>query len=1006
MLAAACGHGPAADPRSPGSEARGLLDRPAALPLDPTVKGPRFVPTELKGAALYGAEPDGARRGIYHRYRVLETDDGGVRSAQTPFSEDPRLAVPLPARMGGGALFVVRSTVFRAPTWLADAEPVFLANGSISNIYVGLDRVYVRTDSGAHTAMNPRTGERMDLGPWPKAPTIGGINGQGFVTADAWRGAAIADFVGILLTTDAGETWKPVSAPFEPKELREVDGKIYASDGKKPPTFYEVRSDRTTAPLTSEPTPQRTAPKEGQKERTVFGRAPLEAAALEGWPLGDGTAVVARDGQLGRVRVDSGVLMDVDRRAFTLAPAACKAIPFGDFAGKGSFGFVCAEPEGKTALYAFDASRGMMVPVREWRKPRVVLSSGNGAVAIRGGCDEDAPQTRDNLHRYCIMSTKLAFRDVDVRGDVGNERVVVLADGRVVIVTPPPSDGACARLTILAGKDTKTVALEFPPVPSDVLRVLRVGAWLDGMEETKPNELGGWIEAAGVMLGIHVTLDGKVELGQYVRDAGSPMVSGRYGLGWTTGKRGFETSDFGMTWSAIDIPEHDAVRTTPQGCSPLGCSGPGWLRIGWGTVTEPTHTPKLSTPRPPLSEGKRVTNLRCEPLEPPPAPRKSDDVPQITLEPTLRTSHWPGVQSPVHSSTPWSSFYDVRPPPLRTGERGLSQESIETIDRSARGMGPFARLYVTGPRTGDLDPSNSHVQIRWLTPFGGHTDVRGTRSTPAQEAMLEWWKMPGYMQHAFVAAEDGEHGLLVSRRNTGSAATVHALESDHAPLQLKRADGEPFVDIDSALFAMGHWYFSGPAPAGERPETIVWRADGSLVRELVHVRRAGLQGRPTGTRLARRADAQSIGLIADGQPAPDGRLGLRWVLPIDVESGQLGEPESLGAIELTDRRALSPCKPFDEGWVVDLPWVSAPRIRIGASETMTFQSQLVRARLTPEHACLELAAGTLTQNGEDTKRLLSRSTRSPATAHTIANGELRLSVMVDHMRYALRCTTE
>lgn len=979
------------------------------LPLDPTVKGPRFVPTELRGVTPYGTEPDGARRGIYRGYRVLETEDGGVRASQMKFNQDPKEVVEaLPPRMGGGALFAVGSTVFRAPSWLADAEPVFLANGPITKLYVGLDRVYVRTGNGAYTAMNPRTGERVDLGPFPRAPTIGisGSNpGNGFVTADAWRAAAIADFVGILLTTDAGETWKPVAAPFEPKELREVDGKIYASDGKKPPTFYEIRNDRTTAALSSEPLPARLPVKEGVKERTVFGRAPLEAAALEGWPLGDGSAVIARDGQLARIQLDTGALTDVDRHAFPLSPARCKAIPLGDFATRGAFGFVCAEPDGKTALYSFDAAHGVMVPVREWKKPRVVLSSGNGALAVRGGCDEDAAQTKDNLHRYCIMSTKLAFRDVDVRGDVGNERVVALADGRVVIVTPPPSEGAGARLTVLAGKDTRTVALEFPPVPSDVIRILRVGAWLDGMEETKPGELGGWIEAAGVMLGIHVTLDGKVELGQYVRDAGTPMVSGRYGLGWTTGKRGYETSDFGMTWTAIDIPDHDPVRTSAQGCSPIGCTGPGWMRIGWGAVPEPPHTPKLSTPKPPPSEGHRVVNLRCEALEPAPVPHK-DDIVQTVLEPNIRISHWPGVNGPQHSTLPWASFYDQRPPPLRTqAERGLSQESLETIDRSARGMGPFARLYVVGPKTGDLDPSNSRLTIRWLTPFGGHTDVRGTRATATPEAVLEWWKMPGYMQHAFIAAEDADHGLLVSRRYSGSAATVLALETDHAPLLLRRADGEPFVEIDSALFAMGHWYFSMPSPAGDKPETVIWRADGGTVRELVHVRRPGLDGRPTGTRLARRADAQSIGLVADGQPAPDGRISQRWVLPIDVESGQLGEPELLGANDFSDQRALAPCKPFDEGWVLDVPWTASPRIHIGQSESLTFQAQMVRARVTTERACLELAAGTLTQNGDDMRKYLVRSQRAPATAHPSA-GELRLSVLSDRMRYALRCSAE
>lgn len=975
------------------------------LPTDPTVKGPRFLPLELKGAARYGADPDGSIRAMYHGYRVLETEDGGLRASAARFSQDPNVVVSLPARMGGGALFAIGSTVFRAPFWLGEAEPVFLANGPITQLYLGMDRVYVRTGSGASTAMNPRTGERMDLGPWPKAPTIGAISGRGFATADAWRGAAIADFVGILLTTDAGETWKPVAAPFEPKELRAVDGKLYASDGKKPPTFYEIRNDYTTAPLLAEPTPQRTTQKEVARERSVFGRAPLEAAALEGWPLGDGTAMVARDGQLARVRLDGGVQLDVDRHAFPMLPSRCKAIPMGDFREHGSFGFVCAEPEGKTALYAFEATRGVMRSVREWKKPRPVLSSGNGALAVRGGCDEDAALSKENLHRYCVMSTKLAFRDVDVRGDVGSERVVVLADGRVVIVTPPPSEGAGARLTVLAGKDTRTVALEFPPVPGDLLRVLKVGAWLDGMEETRPNELGGWIEAAGVMLGIRITLDGKVELGQYVRDAGTPMVSGRYGLGWTAGKRGYETSDFGMTWTAIEVPDHDNLRTTQQGCSPIGCTGPGWLRIGWGAVTEPPKTPKLSTPRPPPSDGHRVTNLRCEALEPAPQVLKPEQSPEITIEPPIRTSHWPGVTSPVHTSSPWTQFYDVRAPQLRKTERGMSQEAAETIDRSVRGAGSFARLYVTGPRTGDLDPSNTRLTVRWLTPFGGHTDIRSSRPTPAPEAMLEWWKLPGYMQHAFVAADDADHGLLVSRRYAGSAAVLAALETDHAPLLLKRADGDPFVELDSALYAMGHWYFSSPAPPGERPETIVWRADGGIVRELVRIRRAGLEGRPTGTRLARRADGQSIGLVADGQPAADGRTSLRWVLPIDVDSGQLGEPEPLGANDFSDRRALAPCKPFDEGWVLDVPWTSSPRVRIGGAESLTVQTSLVRVRVTTEHACLEAGVGSISQNGEDTKQLLVRNARIKPTGH-VADNELRLSVLVDRMRYALRCTQD
>src|SRR5262249_36366996 len=149
-----------------------------------------------------------------------------------------------------------------------------------------------------------------------------------------------------------------------------------------------------------------------------------------------------------------------------------------------------------------------LAEIKRFDKPRVVTSSGNGALAVRGPCAEDGeptpparpdpvkletrangtndkdrskekakddttverdkveakepeakasarpeaksagkpeanaspkPETNEpprapvnEVHPYCIFGHDDTWREVHVRGDIGGERVVVLADGRVV----------------------------------------------------------------------------------------------------------------------------------------------------------------------------------------------------------------------------------------------------------------------------------------------------------------------------------------------------------------------------------------------------------------------------------------------------------------------------------------------------------------------------------------------------------------------------------------------
>src|SRR5690606_24539296 len=115
--------------------------------------------------------------------------------------------------------------------------------------------------------------------------------------------------------------------------------------------------------------------------------------------------------------------------------------------------------------------------------------------------ESEAPGAADRVHPYCVFGHDDRWREIHVRGSSGGERVVVLEDGRIVVLSPPEAPDGTARITVMEGSKARTSPIVFPPVPTEVSRVLRLGMWLDGFEERRPGVVGGWLEAGGVVLG-------------------------------------------------------------------------------------------------------------------------------------------------------------------------------------------------------------------------------------------------------------------------------------------------------------------------------------------------------------------------------------------------------------------------------------------------------------------------------------------------------------------------
>ncbi len=1042
----------------------------AGAEADPTVRGARVLPETVHEDRALGVEPGGGLRAIAAGIRVVSLPTGAVLASDERLPQAPLQTIALPERLGGGFLFVLGSgslgsTIWRADKWLAEAKPIFQSTASVQSVVLGLDRVYLRASNGAHTAIDGRTGARLDLGPWPGSSFVGR-----YVAADGWRAVAVNDLRGAVATFDAGATWRPLQLPLDVKNVLLHDGQIAVGgfDAARDEVWFEVRPDGQVGRLGASPvTPPakgdrddlhaRESERESERERErekkqsekergalegarPLGKRPLVAAIEDGWPLRDGTVIVARDGALSRVRLGDGALVEHVPDAFRLTPSRCHALALPTERAPGAFGFVCGEVRGPTVLYAYDAARGALQERWRFERPRTLLGFGNGAVAARGTCDPQGadpgvtappPLDREGVRpppqSYCVLPRGGAPYLLPITGTLAGDRLVVLGDGRIAVISVPHGDLEAARLTLKNGVDMKTVPLAIhgrgadpaAPLAADVVRALRLGVWLDGWEERRPGVLGGWVDTGGAVLGLEIVLDGRTTHGPFIHDAGAPMVAGRYGLGWAASRRGVETIDGGMTWTPIELPDvlTPARAVGARACGPVGCTAAGWLRVGWGPPRKSSAIDVPLPPRPPPTRSPEPLQLVCEPQMPspptPPEPRRAAAPPEpVRRGGTAIMNPWGGATISVLGASTGMDlppFYVSPPPTLHPDERGVTAEAAERLERFPR-TGPLARVYAWGPKNGEWEHASRWV-ARWVSPFGGWQDVRASLPSAPPQMLLDAARFASPSSVPIMAtwqlgvSDDGAHALLAARKSNGRGyeITLFELEEGRAPVEVRRADGEPFGEIESAVRMGGRWYLSTP-PATEWTNVIL-QLDGATARELARVPRAGMDSRPSGSRLARRSDSRALGFVVDGQPSPDRAGALRWVLPIDVDTGALGEPEPLGAADLGDRGAVPLCGEDDAGWVLDTPWNNGVRIQVAGKSAGSLSTTDARVRITPTAACVERLAGTMGALGGDQAAALVRSgpTR-PAPAGSIPVVVVSASSRTVQMRYPLRCT--
>lgn len=949
----------------------------------PDVVGPRG----LLGGVLVkparddeGAAAPGEQR-ILGRMRIITREGGVIERANDLLPAGRVSAVELPERLGGGYVFSLingRGTqVWRAKTWLDKLTPLVevstVADGD-GPIVVGFDRLYLRMKSQNELiAIDPETGRAVSPGPLPVASAYGDM-----VFVDGWRAVVETDLRGVLATFDAGATWKHLPIKERVKSITDdrgdpvvsVEGGDYRLSSRGQLSFTPTaKSAPGPTPITSA-----TLDTRGVRTRPVspLGKRPLRAALEDGFPDGDRTAVVVRGGAIGRVSLDDGKILALGEHVVP-ETASCHGIRLGP-----SFGFVCGEANGPTTIQRFVAPLGLEEVMR-FDEPRFVSESGQGAIVVAGTCaaklEPEEPSRsaskKDVSRSFCVRSVGGTAREIRVRGDLGAERVIALADGRVVVLVPP-RPGAMGQISIIDGSTAKHVALK---LPSDgPLRELESGMWLEGFEESAPNEIGGWVEAGGPVVGIRIKLDGNVTAGQVVEEDGGVLVSGPFGLAVGARGRALETVDGGLSWRDIELPVLDGAgpqtdeRT--RRCGPVGCALNGILRVGWGDPAVPDDLSEARDPEPikiplaklasaPLSiacslgaplrsSTREPTSRGPKPTAPRVPPKVAPRVPPKAAKPAPKRTSSPST------SGSWSAFRGEEPPALSSDEVG--------IDNGA----PFdvtpVRAYVWGKRDSDWARTG-----RYQMKFGDRfalDEVRASAITSApwadETAASEAFGVGAYgYSVSWAAFSDPAGTAAIVSACRGRPCALYGVEDDRPILPLRAGREAAMLTRplpQSAVRVGESWFFLAEGSMQDR--LALYRADLGTVRMLTEVPRphAPRFVQSSTPRLVRRASGSGLGLFVVSKEYGE-RKGHRWVLPLDEDTGEVGDPIDLGRNDLASAPP-STCDADRDGWLVVVTAGDPPADLTAGGAKVTVDGVEIRMRIDPGWSCIEAAAAT------------------------------------------------
>jgi hypothetical protein len=918
------------------------------------------LPVSAAGGAEVEVLPDGSRRAVVRRLRVEEGPDGSIRVARDLLPDGtagPLLS--LPARLGGGTVFSTSmggTTLHHAPEFLGPLRPLARFRASPMLLSAAPDRLLLRAaDGGRLHAIELPSGAISGPVGMPVAPRVGQV-----FFADAFRGVADVDLLGLMATEDAGASWHPlgVTGPF--LEMSRVEGGIVVStpaarytvdpsgqiSAGEPLTITAGRATTAASPASSNAS--------GAKRRGgrgLLGPTPAITTVERGIGLPDGTALVAEGGSVLRVSLaDFSVVGRSKDRTSLDRDDSCHAVAFG-----AGVAFVCGGEANGTSLHLVDS----LLETREIARfsgPRSVRASGRGGLVVSGPCPTSidasgrsrstATLSEAARTEVCVLDGVHPPRAVRTRGDVGRERIMAFADGRVLVLEPPNDTGSGLATLVRLDGTTVPISLRTPELgearPTQGEKALREGFWTHDLAEISPTEIATWVELSNEVRGVRIHLDsGEIAIGT-PRPTALTAIAGLKGLTLNDAGRGAETTDGGLTWAAFDQPDVLRSKTLPgRFCSSIGCILPfepvPWVRVGWGSDAEPPFTEAVLPRTADDVETSRPFGLACDLVElrdpPKDAPRPLPNAENRRLAPTMVTT--------ATRQGDWEPFVGLAPPAVPKG--------FGRYDNGSPASGVQAELYAWTPLGATTrDPS------RWLARFVDRFDpdapVRSTAAGPTpfatEEALAELLGYRSSTSTIQTFLDPGGHAaLLAIGRSGGEWDLVSAVEG-RVPV-LMAPPAEPWTPLVPSL-ASAAWLDGTWVVAVQQQGIDVRIATPNETRRVARLPRlAGATNEAI--RVVRRAHGSSVGILVGGMSGTGGGR-VHHIVPVDLDSGKIGEIVRLGQITLGDRIPRV-CAPDEDGWLVDVGVGGGATVRLPQGATVTDPE--VRARLDPGKACLD-----------------------------------------------------
>lgn len=983
--------------------------------------------------------PDGTRRAILRRLRVEQGPDGSIRVASDLLPDGTSGPVmTIPDRLGGGTMYLTTAggtLVHRAPSFLAPLEPLARFRAAPLFPVAATDRVLLRAGDGSRMhALSLSDGQATSPVGIPVAPRIGAI-----AFADAFHGLAVADLLGLVVTTDAGASWRPVAGAPEGTVATEIiaqpdgyevmaqngrytvdlDGQLAQTEAFALPPQPTSRAAMATArlrrrsPRVVPPRPDAAPPVSPLARPGPLGMSPAQTTVERGIQSGPNEAVVAAGGRVVRVNLTDFSVLDLSRGKTTLdRDDSCRSVVLG-----AGVAFVCGGEGTGTSIHATRADLSTEEIVR-FRMPRTVRATGQGALAVTGSCEGDAPPTTSEV---CVLDGIHPPHTIRLQGDSGRERIVPLSDGRVVILEPPRV-GSDGRAIVVRGDGSKsTIPLSFsapdastdepsPPAeesPDEPIRPtltskplpptavkkplsprvvgagmarpspkisagpvaeapLREGFWTHDWTEVSLGELATWVVSGAEVRGVRVDLStGQITSGTPHTTA-QTSIAGLHAFTLNDGGRGADTVDGGKTWAKLDQPEMLKSKADPaRVCSSIGCvlrfAETPWVRVGWGEPEDATFVDAAAPRRVDDLVVERSFSLDCDEVKLLPARKEPPKKP-----PPVRTSSTPLLMMDGDSDGSlalrvgdWDAFRGFAGPTLPKGFGGYDAVSAPS--------GIHAALYAWAPY-GAMSRDASRWQGRFFDKYEAvdHDGVRssavGTTPYGTEEALATALGYRSSVVALQPLIDPGGHAALVGMGDSSGNWELVSLVEGRAPARMAPPPGGTWPQIlpsqASAAYieSLDAWVVA----TEEGALTELRLTSAGQTRALATLPRVGM-GSHDPVMVVRRAQTTGVGVLVGGMNAASTERVLH-VLPIDLDNGHIGEIHRLGPTSLTSR-PLRACEPGEDGWLVDMGVGGNPTLHLPHGGRVGDPS--VRARLDEGKVCLDAIAAKLVASGDE-----------------------------------------